>query len=121
MDKTSRCLFNTTIYQKKPIVFGEVSKLASNLKNIHVAIHLNISIFNEQGNILEIYLKNLANCTSSKIGCISFTGHRIVGTHKNVEDFESSSKPEQISPHNETLKNRLDKDSFHKRLKQDIA
>jgi hypothetical protein len=52
---------------------NEVGKLASNLKYIHVAISLNISTFYEQGKILEIYLKNLANTTTSKICRIPFT------------------------------------------------
>jgi hypothetical protein len=44
-----------------------------NLKYIHMAIPLHISTFYEQGNIQEIYLKNLANTTTSEICHIPFT------------------------------------------------
>jgi hypothetical protein len=60
-------------YGQKNIIFDEVGKLASNLKYIYVAIPLNISTFYEQGNILEIYLKHLANTSTSDICHIPFT------------------------------------------------
>jgi hypothetical protein len=49
---------------KQNIIFYEVGKLASNLKYI--------STFYEQGNILEVYLKKLANTTYSEICHIPF-------------------------------------------------
>jgi hypothetical protein len=58
---------------KQNNIFDEVGKLASNLKYIHVAISLNITTFYEQGQILETYLKSLANTTTSEIRRIPFT------------------------------------------------
>jgi hypothetical protein len=58
---------------KQNIIFDEVGKLASNLKYIHVAIPLNITTFYEQGLILEKYLKDLANTSTSEIRRIPFT------------------------------------------------
>ncbi len=62
-----------------------------------MAIPLNITNFFEQGLILETYLKNLANTTTSEIRHIPFTKAArdtgVWGLRKFFEDYETSSTP----------------------------
>jgi hypothetical protein len=105
---------------KQNIIFDEVGKLASNLKYNHVAIPLNICFFYEQGNFLEIYLKNLANTRNSEIPRIPFTKIAqytgVWGLRKLSKIMNQVVNLDQILPHNETQENRLDKDYSHKRM-----
>jgi len=110
---------------KQNIIFDEVGKLASNLKYIHVAIPLNITTFYEQGLILENYLKNLANTTTSEIRRIPFTKAArdtgVWGLRRLSKIMKQIVNLDQILPHNDTVQDRLNKDNAHKRLKRDIA
>jgi hypothetical protein len=90
-----------------------------------VAIPLNITTFYEQGLILETYLKNLPNTTTSEIRRIPFTKAArdtgVWGLRRLSKIMKQVVHLEQILPHNETLQSRLNKENTHKRLKRDIA